>query len=85
MILPTDITASQPDINASAINPGSISSSAWDLGDNLTMFLSYFTFGIYNPSGMPSQLFVILSMINSLLLILLVYVVLIGARGGGGV
>jgi len=67
------------------IDPGSISSSAWDIGDNFSIFLSFFSFSLINPLGMPDEVTYVISLFNLFMSIMLIYAIIIAIRGGGGI
>ena len=64
---------------------GAVSSSFWDIGDNISVFFSFFTFNIYNPLDLPFWLSFIIGAINNAMAILLLYALIVLIRGGGDV
>ena len=83
-LIPLDMNES---IDTSILNitTSDVSSDAWDLGDNIGIFISFFSFSIINPLGMPSELGVILSLINVLFAVILLYGIMVLIRGGGSI
>lgn len=87
MLVPFDAGGSSipTGINATNITGSQVDSSIWGIGDNLKLFASFFSFGAWNVSGMPSEVFTIFSIFNTILLVIFIYVCIIAVRGGGGV
>lgn len=79
------VNSEQINTDIQDINVSEISSSAWDIKDNVVLFLSFFSFSMINPLGMPTEIMFIISLINVIISIILLYAVIVLGRGGGDI
>lgn len=70
--------------NLTGVADTELSSSVWDMGDNIKVFLGFFFVGLSNPLGMPSWLLLMFSVFNDILFVILIFKIIVLIRGGGG-